>query len=508
MSAESAGPPPAPSTRAEQAWTWAVLALALALRLPGLGWCLPMQGRPLSYVPDESTLFLILERMQAAGRPVAEAGSYQTPLQPILVGGLCQALSWTGLLHLPVSRAQALADPGLLAPLYIAGRSFSLAMALTTVWAAVRFGTFLWKDARAGLAAGALVAMAPAHIVQSHLNLFNVPATFWWTLAAWAGARVAQVPTRRSAAAMGLAFGAAIGTKLTCALALPALCLALWRARAGARLWATFAGCAALSGVLSFPPLVTDPSGVLEMFSRVRSAHGVGEVPPVLERCAMLGRWTAWGWGMSLGVAALAGALRRDPRLPYLLAHLLSIPGAILLSRGGSLALLIPSIPFAALVAAPVVARSRGMAASVLGSALLWALPHASICLGEDLRDRAERWLPNALAPGESVGAPPYAYFAGPPSLYRGLKGDPAVPWAVVPFPAGEEPGEPPGAVVASDVQWLVLPEEARQTLRRDYVPAERWRRPYPFPAWFYPRGATGTDLDLQVFEITLWRRR
>ncbi|MBI4230583.1 MAG: glycosyltransferase family 39 protein [Planctomycetes bacterium] len=344
---------------AERAWTWGVLALALALRLAGIGWCLPAPGRPLSYVPDESTLFLILERMQEAGHPVAEGGSYQTPLHPILVGGLCKALSWTGVLHLPASREEAAADPGILAPLYVVGRSLSLAMALATVWAVIRFGTFLWKDARAGVTAGALVAMAPAHIVQSHLNLFNVPAALWWTLAAWAGARGAEAPTKRSAAAMGLAFGAAVGTKLSCALALPALVLALWRGRATGRIWATFAACAAFAGVLSFPPLVTDPSGVLEMFSRIRSAHGVGEVPPILARCAMLGKWMAWGWGPPLLVAAVAGSLRRDTRLPYLLAHLLPIPAAILLARGGSLALLIPAIPFAALAAAPVVARPR-----------------------------------------------------------------------------------------------------------------------------------------------------
>ncbi|MBI4230582.1 MAG: hypothetical protein HY608_07080 [Planctomycetes bacterium] len=148
------------------------------------------------------------------------------------------------------------------------------------------------------------------------------------------------------------------------------------------------------------------------------------------------------------------------------------------------------------------------MALSVLGAALLWALPHASVCLGTDLRDEVDRRLPDTLDPGARVGAPPYAYFAGPPSLYQGLKGDPAVPWSVVPFPGAAADGAPPEAVVVSDVQWVVLSEEAQRILQRDYVPAERWRRPYPFPAWFYPRGATGTDLDLMVFEITLWRRR
>lgn len=495
-----------------------VVIAAAVLRAPALAWSLPKEGRPLSYSPDESTLFLMLERMARPGAGLfAGPDWFQTTLQPLLVGGSCQALSIAGALDLPASRADLLASPGLLAPLYLVGRSISLAMGLATIWVLGRMAADLLGDARAGIAAAAMLTLAPVHVAQSSLNLFNVPCAFWWTLAAWAGWRLDRGGGTRAAALCGAAFGAAVGTKLTATVAAPAL---LWilASRRSARLAAVWAACAAGALALSFPPMLTRPGGVVSMLATLQGYHGVGEPAQPGARLAVLAGWAWRGAGPPLAALAAIGAvgfLRRPCRgASYAAAHAGGLLLAAMLTRQGSLAVLLPAIPFAAVLAARAVlaGRTHGRwTALAVAAALPFALAEANAHRGRDLRDEAERWMKVCLTErggqkgspqGDVVGVPRYAYFAGPPSLYRGLKGDPAVPWRVRPFP------EPVDVVVVSDVQWAAMTGEERRNLEEGYRPTERLTRAPPFPGVFHLGGAEASDLDHLVLEIRLWRRR
>lgn len=253
-----------------------LLAVALPLRLWGLGFGLPgiAHDDEWYYVAQAATT---LER----GSPLAEVGPGELPyISPTATKLVCvlACAPVDGWLKggLPGGEGARLRYRTHRGAFHVAGR---LAMALIgaagvlLTWAAAR----AVGGPRAGLAAGALLALSPLHARDSHFASCDVPLATLCAGLLWSLARGPR-PGRdaRWGAGLGAWLGAAAATKYSAGLLLlPALLGVLRRTAAAA--WGRVGLAALLAGALGFlllfPPALLDFAEVLRSF-RAQAALG------------------------------------------------------------------------------------------------------------------------------------------------------------------------------------------------------------------------------------------
>jgi hypothetical protein len=311
--------------------------------------------------------------------------------------------------------------------------AFAIARAASAVLGAAAVGFLAWAgtrliDRRAGLIAGALLAVAFLPVHYSHLALNDVPALAPLCLALVGVAGVYRTNRLRDYALAGAALGVACATKYTAGIVLlPLLAAAAVSAGPGGA-WTRVRGLA-LAGVLAVAGFAAANPYALIDWDTFRagleqqseaSSDGGGKLGLTQDSGLLYYlTTTTWGLGWLPALAALGGAIGmafRDRRLFAIL-----VPGVLvfLWFMGGQdrffARWLLPLYPFLCLLAAWAVVQVAGRRrwVAVAGAALLCAqglvfsLHNDVVLAREDTRQLARDWMVQNIPPDTKVVVEP-----------------------------------------------------------------------------------------------------
>ncbi len=211
-----------------------ILLLAAALRLGGIGWGLPgpESTRPLH--PDEKMAPLVLSRMKPAEGQFNPFYFINPSLFYYTYGAVLWPVSALTGVTPPWRMENFIAftahDPNEQRVWFLTGRLLTVAMGLVTVWCLFALGSLL-AGPKVGLLAAALLALVPAHVIQSHYLVVDAPAVMWMLLALYLFALGLERGRPWLPALAGLALGLGVATKYTAVLAVLPMA-ALWLQRA------------------------------------------------------------------------------------------------------------------------------------------------------------------------------------------------------------------------------------------------------------------------------------
>jgi len=220
-----------PLPKAWEAPAAAALLLALAVQLASAVSADGLTSDEVAYIPAgyrhlTARDYRLNPSQPALGKMVLAAGLLGLPVQVSAAPSPVDELPWS---HRFVFRDN---DPARLIP-----RARLPVVLLTCGLAAV---VYAWarqaSGARAALIALGMTAFHPAVLAHGHLATTDMQAALWMLVASWGCWRWCRAPASGRAAVVGLAFGAAVATRLSAWLLLPVLAgLALARRpRAGA----------------------------------------------------------------------------------------------------------------------------------------------------------------------------------------------------------------------------------------------------------------------------------
>jgi len=482
--------------RIEKVGLAVVLLLALALRFTGLGWGLPNAHHYFSYHPDEAPLLAPVWYMLVSGDWDPHFYNYGT-FYMYLVALLAKAGSLLGLVPLPKA--------GWLELHWIA-RTLTALMGAATVYLVYQLGKAR-RGLPLGFGAAFLLAVLPAHVVNSHYATVDVPATFMITLfllillrffghAQWAWYVLA-----------GLALGLAAATKYTVGLGVIALVAAHLYARDEEGYSPSLFLLIAALAVAALAFFAVTP------YLLVMTSHGFRVNPDFvrgvtfeMEHARVGGTFafanTGPGWVYHLlrslpagmGYIALAVSLvgcalliQRAGPVPLVLFSF-AIPYFALTGAGKErfLRYMLPLLPVLAIAAAYAVERLRdgvtprlgalgaALAAGALGAAIfgvtLWyAGQMTSIMSAPDVRDRAANWLRPQLTHRSEIGlasdpwyfTPPVTPYNGGlrslPEFHRWQRENPPYRVVVIGWEAAKLRAERPNFFIVSDAEYADL---------------------------------------------------
>lgn len=319
--------------------------------------------------------------------------------------------------------AKALAPEGLEGnDPYLIGRAWSALLGTLTAAAVYLAGRRLY-GVKAGLAAAALTAVLPLHVLISHYATVDAPVTFLIVVSFLFSVRVLRGGGPAWYLLAGAAGGLAAGTKYNGGLVLlPLLAAHFLAGPKRAKIAWLFAGFLAALAVffLSTPFLIKE----FALFRRdlagqsnylLRTGHGPifiatgnGFAHQLLYNLYYAGGW--WFWLLS--VAGVAGCLVRRRKADWLLlAWILPYLALICVPTVKFARFLLPLTPFLALAAGALLPESRRAPKwlkAVFGLAAAWtlliSLGYLRTLSGPDPRLAADRWLRENLPPGARVG--------------------------------------------------------------------------------------------------------
>ncbi|WP_146038052.1 hypothetical protein [Tabrizicola aquatica] len=393
----------------------ALFATALWLRLAGTAW----DGWA-NLHPDERHMVFVTQDMQrAVEAALAEGRGWweiwfgpDSPLDPRAEGRLYVYGDLPVLVVTFIGRAIGLTDWG--STLWL-GRMLTATVEASGVLAVFILALRLTTRPVAALAAAALAGLAPTSLQLA--NFYTVDA--WlaalclWTLLPLA-VLARGTGGMGQAAAAGLLAGLAGACKVTTvALGLPALVVVAlaWRVRGSA--WAagvmlTGFVIALLTYRIANPSAFSGPgfwglwpsADMLADFAEVRAYIADPNPPPNWFWQAGYPTWALardlllFGTGPVLGLAALAGLLRR-PAGPLALVVLAALVAHLALNATGevrALRYLAPALPLAAILAAPVLTRPA-LAALAVALSLWWGWGTIRLHDGQHPRLLATEWM-------------------------------------------------------------------------------------------------------------------
>lgn len=377
---------------------FAIVALGAALRALGVGY-----GLPAVYNPDEVA---IMSRALAFAKGDLNPHNFLYPTAYFYALfawiGACFAGAWvTGAIESAAAfQAAFFVDPS---GVYLAGRLLGVAAGTVTLVLVFAVARRLSGTA-AGLAAAALLAASPIHVIDSHYVKHDVPVTlaivvaFLLTLSVWPSGRTEGRNLARAAVA-GAACGVAFSTHYYAVFAFLPLALAIWFARTtrGARAATLGFAVAGVSMIAAFfacsPFLLVEPGTAWRDIIANRQIvvdRAVVEpgVPFASARRYLELLWLdALGWPAA--ILAVAGAVRLVLQAPGRAALLAAFPVAFLLFISNTVPAsryLNPVIPFAAVFAGSAVAWLAGFVSRRAVAALLLALVAALPALTQSVR--------------------------------------------------------------------------------------------------------------------------
>ncbi|HMP41140.1 MAG TPA: glycosyltransferase family 39 protein [Roseiflexaceae bacterium] len=306
----------------------AILLLALVLRATNIAWELPYTIHP----DEPSAANTALDMMRAGDwnphffeKPslyyYALRGVFELYLRAGIAAGHYQSIA-----DLPRTTDQFLTTPGL----FIWGRWLSVILGTATVAILYAVGR-RWGEG-VGLAAAALLAIAPFHIRHSQYITVDAATTLMTLLALWAALRLLDQRSWQSYLLAGLAAGLAAGTKYNAGAVVLIIVLAhgmAWQSQSVRHAWLlAIAALASLAGfVAATPYAILTPESFLQGIARqqaVYAAAGAGRWPIL----AYLDILSTQLLGLLPALAALGGMLmawkRRDASILLLLIFALS----------------------------------------------------------------------------------------------------------------------------------------------------------------------------------------
>jgi YYY domain-containing protein len=418
-----------------------VLLLGAYFRLVGLNWD---AGQHLH--PDERFITMVATDIRLPASLQQYLDSATSPLSPYNRGYQSYAYG-TSFLFLTKFLGVLTGQDGY-DHIYLLGRLLSALFDLGTVGLVFLLGRRLYGPA-IGLLGAFLYSVAVLAIQHAHFFVAESFTTFFVVLALYGAVRVWQEAGWLDYAAMGLASGLALASKISVAFLVPMMVLAVALALSARRSsWLRAAlglGIALTGTLLAFrlaQPYAFAGSGLLDLRlapqflsdieTQRRIAAGSLEMPYTLQWAGttpylyQLKNLVLWGLGPALGLAALAGvglALAQIYKGRHL-EHLLPLVWVMLLFLyyGGQLAkfmrYLLPIYPALALLAAFLLvwlwragrarAASLGVLAGlavlvvVLGS-LLWAFAFTRIYTRPLTRLEASQWIYQNVPTGAVV---------------------------------------------------------------------------------------------------------
>lgn len=400
-----------------------IVLVALVLRLPYVGWGLPSETHDLnSYHPDENGVLRALSNMDPSNWDFDTKTYYWGTAYFYLCGAVFKVLQITGLLELVSDKGYYLDHLDELDRLYLAGRIFSLSVALLSVPLIYYVGTRI-SNRTAGLWSAALLATLPVHADRSALMLSDGTGAFFLLLALgfFFGAA-----TPKQYLAAGLFFGLACASKyhfgltgvyFVCYLVKP------WQWRRS--LWF---GLGAVTGfMVGCPYLVPNLPTLLEWLGsaahNVSSGHVAifGEYRSAL--LCVLNMFAFAGGAFFLTAVAIAiHVLARWQKdrlwlvLPFALFTVLMTLSQTRLSH-----YFLPAVPFAILLVAdwcvPRAERGRAVLWAVVILGFLQSWSFAELVWRKDTRTRLSDYLVQHLPRDTRIGVTHNRYFYTPPIL-------------------------------------------------------------------------------------------
>ena len=312
--------------------------------------------------------------------------------------------------------------------LYLTGRVTSAVLGTLTV-VAVYWMARLLRGNRAGLIAAVLAAVTFLLVRDSHFAVNDTLAEFCATLALFFSVRVACRGRRGDYLAAGAGLGLAFAAKYQAVAVLGPLLLAHFQPGGSRRHRDLLLGlgCALVTAVIAFPPMLTEAGRVLGdiyVNTILPSRLGWEGLDPAGGYVFYL---KVLGWGIGLPMVALAciglGRALVQREWPLLVVALL--PVSLYIFLGAShlyfARFLLPTLPAVAVLVAVVLddlARPAPVLAALLtGVVLAGTLPNSlrfdTLLTRTDTRTAARAWVQTNLPAGARVAAEPVA--EGPP---------------------------------------------------------------------------------------------
>jgi len=211
-------------------WIGVTLAVivALALRLVGIGWGAPTDGRYLSWSPDEGSFTSMLYRMDPFHLNF-NPGRFDIPsFTPYALAASLLVGSALGIVELRPDKAYYVAHLDQWGRIFLAGRLVSVlcaALSVVATYALIRrmyAGCPRWLP----LLGAVLLAIAPGHVAWSHYLSQNPLVTFWILAAFYSLAALVEKPTTRNYLLAGLFSGIAFSTNYNALMLFPLIPLA------------------------------------------------------------------------------------------------------------------------------------------------------------------------------------------------------------------------------------------------------------------------------------------
>lgn len=321
----AAKPPSSSVLSSPKAWPWLIALGALLLRLWGIAWALPGEGRLFSYHPDES----VVVSHSLTVNPILlllDPNFYNYGSLSLLLNGLfIDVGEWTGMVGQSLN---GIPSPGAL----LTARLLTAFMGAGTCFFLFGIGRLTYGRA-AGVIAALLYAVTPLPVQHGHFATVDVPATFWVAGALYFAARhLSDEQGRRDLLWCGLWSGLAAAAKYNAGLVMLAGGVAwlLGKPRSiagiasliGATAAGFLLGCPGI--LLNFPQFKKD---LLFEADHVRQGHGdvfVNTPPGFLYHLTFN---LPWSLGWPLVIVCVVGLtfafIRRKPGDWALLAFLI-----------------------------------------------------------------------------------------------------------------------------------------------------------------------------------------
>ncbi len=412
-------------TRPEKLRLAAVVLLYLVPVLAGIRWGLPNSWHVNTYHCDENSPMASLQAMHPSRldfNPVGERTPHALgdgTFHIYTLGAAFKALTAARALKLTADREFYYSHPSEWARFYLAGRGLSAVYGALSVIALYLLARSMFGPSAALLAA-LFLALAPVQSVYGRYMLVNGPGAFWAILSLLFLKRLMDTGETRFYLLSAASIGIAVSTRYSGApLLLPYLAAHFLGPRRRELkpllLGAPVIAAAFLAGTpyaaLDYPDFLKGVRALSGTIAEGASRNGLPEAVLALLRTS------ADSIGAAMTAAALAGlgwaAVKRTKDDLLLAAWLLPML-AIFAKAAGAVTpgRMLPVVPFAALLAARLLAQAgeklpslrNAAAALILAELLLLQAATVRLALREDPRDEASRWLAENAGPRAAIG--------------------------------------------------------------------------------------------------------
>ena len=406
----------------------AILLIAVFVRFYAIEWGVPGVDQPRAYHPDERMAPLVLSRMVPAKNnfdplyfinPSFHYYLYGIILSPITraakVKAPWQVGSYSDFLYY---------SPSVKKVWYLTGRILSALMGVLTV-----LGVFLLvrrltgNEALALLSAGFL-SIYPAHVIQSHYMVVDVPAVMWTVFALYVFLIALDSSRIGWAIAAGFVLGLGVSTKYTVVMiALPMIIFAAmksWKlyqsSRKKSNAWRRPLFILSLCGLFSIAGFIFGtPYSVLDLqqFLGESGLHGIKKYNTFgFSLTTLFDTLFFYGSGLPMMVLGLAGTFymvfKKESRLWPLAIFVLLNMAILIFNASGYMRHFVPMTPFLSILAAAMILdglkylSERKKAYRMVYSATivafgLYTLLYTTYLLinmgGDDPRNAASKWI-------------------------------------------------------------------------------------------------------------------